>query len=127
LTAVPARVRKLLLVLLLITAVSDQWAIMQSAAWATMLVNSLRSNSLPQAVTRTFDGQHPCALCNAIAQGKKSEKKTDSMPALTRLEFLPAEGKSSLVPADRFQLALLISDKLSQELATPPLTPPPRA
>jgi hypothetical protein len=120
-------VRRLLLILLLITLTGDQWAVMQSAAWATMLVNYLRTDSLPQAVTRTFDGQHPCPLCNAIAQGKKSEKKSDCMPSLTRLEFLPTGQECRLISPDRFQLVLVEPDQFVQTLAKPPLTPPPRA
>jgi hypothetical protein len=119
--------RRLLLILLLITLTGDQWAVMQSAAWATMLVNYLRTDSLPQAVTHTFDGQHPCPLCNAIAQGKKSEKKSDCMPSLSRLEFLPTEQECRLISPDRFQLVLVKSYQFAQTLAKPPLTPPPRA
>jgi hypothetical protein len=121
------RFRKLCLVLLLITATSDQWAVLQSAAWATMLVNHLRSDSIPRAVTQTFDGQHPCPLCNAIAQGKKSEKKSDSLASVTRLEFLPAEANHAMAGDVRFLILAPTSDKLDETLAATPLTPPPRA
>jgi hypothetical protein len=123
--AVP--VRRLLLILLLITLTGDQWAVLQSAAWATMIVNYLRTDSLPQAVTYTFDGRHPCPFCNAITQNKKSENKSDYMPNLTRLEFLPVDQECALVAPDRFQLVLAESDEFAQILAKPPLTPPPRA
>ncbi len=112
---------------MLITVTGDPWAVLQSAAWATMLVNHLRTDSLPQAMSRTFDGRHPCPLCNAIARSKKSEKKSDSMPNLTRLEFPPVNQECLLAEPDRFQLVPVESDRLAQTLAKPPLTPPPRA
>jgi len=111
----------------MITLTGDQWVMMQSAAWATMLVSYLRTDSLPQAVTHTFDGNHPCPLCNAIAQSKKSEKKSEFMPNPTRLVFLPVEQERALAAPDRFQLVLVESSKFAQALAKPPMTPPPRA
>jgi hypothetical protein len=35
----------------------------------------------------TFDGKHPCALCKAIAKGKKSEKKSEFPVAGKKFEF----------------------------------------
>ena len=40
-----------------------------------MLTQNLRTGSLEDAVTKTFDGQHPCCLCKQIAAGKKSESE----------------------------------------------------
>jgi hypothetical protein len=123
----PASARRLLLILLLIAATGDQWAVMQSAAWVTMLVSSLRTDSLPQAVTNTFDGKHPCPLCKAIAKGESSQKKTDLLPNPTRLVFLPPARESALTAPERFQMVRIHLDKIAQSPVKQPLTPPPRA
>lgn len=90
-----------------------------------MLADNLRHDSLSQAVNRTFDGQHPCSLCKAIAAGKKSEKKSESTPHVKTLEFPPApENFAMKIPA-RFGLPLRADTAFMSFSETPP-TPPPR-
>jgi hypothetical protein len=119
--------RRFFLILLLIAASGDQWAVMQSAAWAGMFVNSLRKDSIPLAVTETFDGKHPCPLCKAIAKSESSQEKTELMPTITRIVFLPTARVFTFAAPDRFQLVRMRSDTIAQTPANPPLTPPPRA
>src|ERR1035438_7892946 len=64
------------------------WAFLQWFAWTTMLVDNLTTNSFFVALQRTFDGKHPCPLCKAIAEGKKSEKKSDTVVSLKKFEAL---------------------------------------
>ena len=33
--------------------------------------------SLSEAVTKTFDGQHPCALCKFVQDGRAEEKEQE--------------------------------------------------
>ncbi len=62
-------------------SVGLQWAVIQGVAWTGMLVNFSRDGSLIEAVTKTFDGNHPCALCHAVSDGsKKEQKKMVEMP-----------------------------------------------
>jgi hypothetical protein len=119
--------RRFLLILLLIAATGDQWAVMQSAAWFGMFVNSLRKDSIPQAVTETFDGKHPCQLCKAIAKSESSQKKTELMPNPTRVVFLPLSRQPALISPECFQMIRIHFDTIAQTPAAPPLTPPPRA
>jgi hypothetical protein len=52
------------------------WVVLQSAAWAGMIVSySVREGSLVTGLSQTFDAEHPCALCDAVAFGMKQEKK----------------------------------------------------
>lgn len=50
------------------------WLVLQTVAWGEMIVDYTRDASLLDAVGKTFDGEHPCALCQTIDQGKKSER-----------------------------------------------------
>jgi len=90
-----------------------------------MLADNLHSSSFHDALTKTFDGKHPCPLCNAIAAGKKSEKKTEFPLQTQKLEFPPMPEKLVLVAPTRFQL-LPQANTFAESLTQKPLTPPPR-
>ncbi len=51
------------------------WFALQGVAWVTMLVDRTQDSSLAEALDTTFDGQHPCSLCKAVAAGKKEERE----------------------------------------------------
>ena len=42
-----------------------------------MIVSYSRDASFAEAVSKTFDGKHPCSLCKVIQQGRAEEKKQD--------------------------------------------------
>jgi hypothetical protein len=120
------RVRNALLILVLLAATGAHWGALQSVAWTRMLAENLRTSSLADAVSRTFDGQHPCSLCKVIASAKKSEKKTEFPQPLTKLEF-PLTAQSLLLFAPtRFQL-VPIGNEFVEVISQPPPQPPPRA
>ncbi len=119
------RLAKFILVLAVACSIGLHWVILQSVAWTSMLADNLRHNSLAQAVTHTFDGQHPCCLCKAIAAGKKSEKKSEFTPFFKALEFPPAAEDFTLIIPARFALPSAV-DFFARTLFEPPPTPPPR-
>jgi hypothetical protein len=95
-----ARFAKMVVIVTLVATTGAHWALLQSVAWTTMLAENLNCGSVSQAVSRTFDGKHPCPLCKAIAAGKKSEKKKDSTLQLQRFEFpLATENPVMLAPS----------------------------
>ena len=123
--AVLFRWSKFILVLALACSIGLHWAFFQSLAWTSMLADNLRRDSLAQAVTHTFDGQHPCQLCKAIADGKKSEKKSEWTPCFKTFEFPPATADFVLTAPARFALPSR-ADTFARTLAETPPTPPPR-
>ncbi|MGD1020691.1 MAG: hypothetical protein ABSA12_15370 [Verrucomicrobiia bacterium] len=120
------RVRNAVLVVVLLAGTSAPWGALQSVAWTRMLAQNLRTTSFADAISRTFDGQHPCSLCKVIASAKKSEKQTEYPQPLTKLEFPLAAQSLLLVAPTRFQL-VPIGNELAVSLSQPPPTPPPRA
>lgn len=65
-----------LLVAALMFSIGLHWVVLQSAAWAGMAVRySFREGSFITGMSQTFDAEHPCALCGAVAFGMKQEKK----------------------------------------------------
>ena len=65
------------MILSLCTAMDLHWAALKTAAWAGMLISYSHSGSIATAVEKTFDGNHPCPLCNAIAKSRQTGKKPD--------------------------------------------------
>jgi len=111
-------------VLVLVLSLGLHWALLQSVAWTTMLAANLSCESLSTAVSQTFDGEHPCPLCRAIAAGKKSEKKSDSTLNKTKLEYPPMAQNFRLFAPVSFEL--VAAENLSAEsfFSKPPLPPP---
>jgi hypothetical protein len=121
-----SRLSKFCLIIVLVTITGANWAVLQTVAWTSMLANNLRTRSLTESVTRTFDGHYPCPLCRAIAEGKKSEKKSEILSSSQKMEFPPlAEGLVLIQPPH-----LLFSPPLKLRCGLPrvkPPLPPPRA
>ena len=119
------RLGKVLVVFALVSTISAHWALLQTVAWTTMLAGNLQSGSLREAMTKTFDGQHPCCLCKAIANAKKSEQK-DQLPGQDlKLDFLPAHENFVLIAPSRLEL-FPRKNLSSDSIPSKPLTPPPR-
>jgi len=121
-----ARVRNAALVCLLLATTGAHWAVLQSVAWTTMLAQNLRADCFTQAVTRTFDGQHPCNLCRAIAASKQSEKKADFTSPINPFVFPPAPQGVTLAAPD-LEARWPVTDHSAESLSRQPPTPPPRA
>jgi hypothetical protein len=62
-------------VLLLVLSLGLHWAVLQTIAWTGMIVSYSRNASLTEAVSKTFDGEHPCPMCKVIKKGLAEEKQ----------------------------------------------------
>jgi hypothetical protein len=118
------RTGKILVVLALVATLGAHWALLQTVAWTTMLASNLQSHSISEAVADTFDGKHPCPLCRAIAAAKKSEKKSEAISSILKMEFPPVAANFTFIspePISAFSLAKLFAASSFQK---PPLPPP---
>ena len=59
----------------LFMAIGGPLALLQGVAWVTMVHDFSKTGSLTQAVTKTFDGKHPCSMCKKIASARTCEEK----------------------------------------------------
>ena len=98
---------------------------LQSVAWTSMLAGHLQSESFTEAVAQTFDGRHPCKMCQAIRAAKKSEKTTEFPLSLKKIEFPPLAERLTLFAPSAFKF-LSTSDTFAESSALPPPVPPPR-
>ncbi len=114
------------MVFALVLTTGAHWAALQTVAWTTMLASNLSSHSVTEAVSQTFDGQHLCPLCRAIAAAKKSEKKSEALAPTLKLEYPPAAPMIFLTPPAQFEV-LSAADCFAEVLSQKPPVPPPRA
>jgi hypothetical protein len=121
-----ARCGKILVVLALVLTTGLHWAALQTVAWTTMFASNLRGQGITEAVTRTFDGKHPCCLCKAIAAAKKSEKKSEAVSPGLKLEFPPLVEETVLVPPAQFEM-IRPQNIFADSLSLKPPVPPPRS
>jgi hypothetical protein len=122
-----ARFGKCLVVIALVLATGAHWAALQTIAWTTMLAANLASQqSLTEAVTQTFDGDHPCPLCKAIAAGKKSEKKSEAIAPVLKMEFPPVAERFVLIAPKLFPV-FSPANTFADSVSSKPPVPPPRS
>lgn len=50
-----------------------EWTVAQCVAWANMIREYSQTETLGHAMQMTFSGEHPCALCKAIAEKKQHD------------------------------------------------------
>jgi hypothetical protein len=81
----------------LFIAIGGPLALLQGVAWVTMVHDFSKSGSLSQAVEKTFDGQHPCPLCQKLAKARATEEKAPiTMKIDKRAEVFIATSGSDL-------------------------------
>jgi hypothetical protein len=102
------------------------WAVLQSVAWTGMVIEYSRDASLTSALSKTFDGKHPCTLCVKIDESKKQEPKP--APALTDKQdkSCPLFFSSCFVDRTGIPLVWSIHDLDATRISHAPDPTPPR-
>ena len=112
------------LIVALLATVGGHWVVLQSVAWTNMLAENLREISVTEAFEKTFDGQHPCRLCTAIKEGKRSEKKSALPLPLKKIEFVSEQPVFIFSPPQLFRVLPECSFTLHDWSSQPPVPPP---
>lgn len=122
------RFTKLLVVLSLTLSLGAHWMFLQSVAWIGMLASYSQHDPLAEALSKTFDGKHPCQLCKLVQKGKAHEKKQDTQKPTTKLDQFLTPGQSiMLCPPQLERLASTDSSSSHARCESPPTPPPERA
>ena len=90
-----------------------------------MLVVNARHAPLSEAVAETFDGAHPCELCHAVAAGKKSEKKSEVLPSVAKMDLICTTRTLSWLPPWVSHEYPRMNSAIPERSQAPP-APPPR-
>jgi len=106
-------------------AIGLQWLALQSIAWTAMIVDNAKHTSLCRAIAQTFDGAHPCSLCQIVNNGKSTERKSDLQPLTLKIDMICVSRTTSfLQPFIPIEYAAC--DFSFNKLGRSPPSPPPR-
>jgi hypothetical protein len=112
-------------VVLLSLSLGLHWTVVQSVAWAGMLVNRTQAESLSTAIRTTFDGRHPCKLCTAVAAGKAAEKQAPGSQFLPKLDLCNAGSSEFRIQAPSLAPLGHAESIVISRLPDSPVPPPP--
>jgi hypothetical protein len=103
------------------------WVVLQSVAWMGMVVNyTQHAESLSQAVEKTFDGRHPCALCQVVKSGRAEEQKREPAKVVLKFEAVLSSYVQLRPPVGiPRHYAAVVGEPATVDFAPP--TPPPLA
>jgi hypothetical protein len=118
------RLARWMVVAVLCISLGLQWAMLQGAAWTGMLISFAREGSLIEAVTKTFDGKHPCALCNAVKKGQKQDQEQTVNKPMKKLEAVLATVVYLVAPAPTLVEFAPVTQSGERRTLAPPRTPP---
>ena len=109
------------------------WGVMQLVAWSNMIIDYSSRDGIVEGAKKTFDGEHPCCMCKAIAEGKKESGAPDNKPlqgsqglVLKECVLTPVVRLSPPVALDRVVLSVPDFARHARSLGHRPPVPPPR-
>jgi hypothetical protein len=113
---------------LLMVSIGFHWSLLQTVAWAGMFVKySQETSSVCEALSRTFDGSHPCRLCEVVRSGKAAEKKSDQVSPLKKCELFVASAEVVWVDLPSLPNMRAPSNLTAPARTETPPVPPPKA
>lgn len=111
----------------LMLSIGLHWTVLQSAAWVGMIVSYAQDGDVSEAIEKTFDGQHPCALCKLVEQGTAKEKQPQKKaPVSKKLDMTLVAVERIAVPPPGHPDFVVLSERPAQRRPSPSV-PPPRA
>lgn len=99
----PSRISRLLVTLMLCVSIGLHWGLLQTVAWVSMLADYTgKTGSIVEAASMTFDGEHACPLCRAIAEGKAKEEGRTKQGGEDQKSVKKDAGKLVIIDSDSF-------------------------
>jgi len=120
------RLARFLVLIAAVQILGGHWAVLQSVAWARMIVEYAQGDSLTAAVAKTFDGAHPCSLCETVSEGRQQEKKQEAVTTIVKLDAVLAPAFRVPWPQVQAWTYPTATHRGAETAPTPP-TPPPLA
>ncbi|MEZ5385504.1 MAG: hypothetical protein R3F13_08315 [Prosthecobacter sp.] len=121
------RIARLMVVAAICLSLGMHWALLQGIAWTGMLISFARDGAVIEAVQKTFDGQHGCALCAKVKEGRDSDRNQpqQSGESVKKLDAVLVEITRLIPPAAEMISCVITREALLQRNQLPE-TPPPR-
>jgi len=117
---------RILVVLALLVSIGGHWAVLRSVAWTQMLVERTQQGSFSEAVKTTFDGAHPCEMCQKIEKEQEKQRQHEGQ-ALQKLKIdviLVTRVVDIEPPQVPFDFPAMVG--IAAARTEPPALPPPR-
>jgi hypothetical protein len=111
---------------LLLGLTGGHWAILQSVAWARMIVDYSRVLPVRTALAQTFDGEHPCALCKGIQKAKQASERQELQQPVQRDEAIYSETSTDGLDEPPCAWMTSAANPIPSTRKDPPPVPPPR-
>ena len=126
-SALLPRIARLVVVGAICLSLGLQWALLQGVAWAGMMVSFASEGTVIEAVQKTFDGQHGCALCHKLKEGRKSNREQPQQTghAMQKITAVLVEITTLVAPAGKTFSFVSRHETLVRRTELPE-TPPPR-
>ncbi|MEM1157939.1 MAG: hypothetical protein AAF649_06425 [Verrucomicrobiota bacterium] len=114
--------------LMAVTLIGGSYGWIQGVAWVGMTVKGIQQyQSISQALDKTFDGEDPCSLCEAISLNQDQSPESKDFLLLKKQKEIPPDQYRILIRPSRPELARLPETVTTFScLSDLPETPPPR-
>ena len=113
----------------LFLVVGGPWTILQAVAWGKMVIDYSRQSSVTEAVSKTFDGNHPCSLCKKISKVRDQERKTTTVVFQLKNDkpFISVKNTELRLPDERKITSRELFVIVYRSICYQPAIPVPRA
>lgn len=120
------RLAKFSCILAALQVCGGHWLALQSVAWVGMIASYAMGETLVVAIEKTFDGEHPCGLCEVVKTGREQEQKQQVAKTIVKLDAVLVATLALPTPqASDWQYFVFTPVIVARSLAPP--APPPLA
>lgn len=122
-----SRLARLVIVGAICLSLGMHWALLQGIAWTGMLISFAREGAVMEAVQKTFDGQHGCALCHKVKEGREADPNQPQQAghSMKKIDAVLVEITRLIAPAAEIVSFVMTHETLVRRNELPE-TPPPR-
>ena len=99
-------------------------AALQTIAWVRMAVSYSQDDGVGAGLAKTFDGQHMCSLCKAIAKKRDGEQKDLGDVLLNKIYLQCSATPVQLFPPEFYWLHQVDNSAGRESFLEPLLRPP---
>ncbi|WP_395738206.1 hypothetical protein [Prosthecobacter sp.] len=121
------RIARLVVVGAICLSLGAHWVLLQGIAWTGMFISFAKEGAVMEAVQKTFDGQHGCALCKKVKEGQNSKggQQQQAGQSLQKINAVLVEMTTLVAPAGETISFAMIRERMVKRNEMPE-TPPPR-
>lgn len=119
------RLSRLIVLLAAFQILGGQWLALQSVAWVGMIAKYAQSERLAVAIEKTFDGQHPCRLCQVVNTGRSEEQRHQVVETTFKYDAILTSSIEAPLPAIS-NVVYVVGSAAGVPRSVAPPTPPPR-